>query len=316
MCIRDRVSTQSTWGKQNKQQNMLNRGLERLLNLSCNLSFGIASNFSQKSNYYNQFNYAVSMLPHPDKLAKGGEDAYYANSKLLAVADGVGGWNDHGVDPAKYSRELCRHIETLWNEHFLNYLTNPKQLIIDAAQKTKAQGSSTLAIVTIDDIKPVLYSSYIGDSGYNIYRPGNNKTLDIAFVSEEQQKSFNFPYQIGSVGDPPTDARKFTHQVKDKDIIVIGSDGLFDNLDEHQIKLILEKNLNEQGELQDIQNLAKQLGNETQKYAMDKKYMSPFAKRAAEQGLYFQGGKLDDITLIIGQINFSNATQQNAKADL
>ena len=81
--------------------------------------------------------------------------------RLLAVADGVGGWNDHGVDPAKYSRELCRHIETLWNEHFLNYLTNPKKLIIDAAQKTKAQGSSTLAIVTIDDIKPVLYSSYV-----------------------------------------------------------------------------------------------------------------------------------------------------------
>ena len=51
---------------------------------------------------------------------------FYKFLRLLAVADGVGGWNDHGVDPAKYSRELCRHIETLWNEHFLNYLTNPK----------------------------------------------------------------------------------------------------------------------------------------------------------------------------------------------
>jgi serine/threonine protein phosphatase PrpC len=27
---------------------------------------------------------------------------------LLVVADGVGGWNNHGVDPALYSKELCR----------------------------------------------------------------------------------------------------------------------------------------------------------------------------------------------------------------
>ncbi len=26
---------------------------------------------------------------------------------ILAVADGVGGWADHGVDPALYSKELC-----------------------------------------------------------------------------------------------------------------------------------------------------------------------------------------------------------------
>jgi len=30
------------------------------------------------------------------------------NNRLLAVADGVGGWNDYGIDPAKYSRELCQ----------------------------------------------------------------------------------------------------------------------------------------------------------------------------------------------------------------
>jgi serine/threonine protein phosphatase PrpC len=25
---------------------------------------------------------------------------------ILAVADGVGGWNNHGIDPSKYSKEL------------------------------------------------------------------------------------------------------------------------------------------------------------------------------------------------------------------
>lgn len=32
------------------------------------------------------------MIPHPDKVAKGGEDAYFTNEKLISVADGVGGW--------------------------------------------------------------------------------------------------------------------------------------------------------------------------------------------------------------------------------
>jgi protein phosphatase PTC7 len=32
------------------------------------------------------------MIPHPDKVKKGGEDACFANSDMLLVADGVGGW--------------------------------------------------------------------------------------------------------------------------------------------------------------------------------------------------------------------------------
>jgi len=26
------------------------------------------------------------------------------------VADGVGGWNEVGIDPAKYSKELCQQF--------------------------------------------------------------------------------------------------------------------------------------------------------------------------------------------------------------
>ena len=55
------------------------------------------------------------MIPHPDKVEKGGEDAVFTSSRyaaltrsLLAVADGVGGWADSGVDPAFYSRKLCK----------------------------------------------------------------------------------------------------------------------------------------------------------------------------------------------------------------
>ena len=51
-------------------------------------------------------------LPHPDKTAKGGEDAWFARVSAangggaLGVADGVGGFNDQGVDPGLYARVL------------------------------------------------------------------------------------------------------------------------------------------------------------------------------------------------------------------
>lgn len=47
------------------------------------------------------------MIPHPKKAAKGGEDALYVSPGLIAVADGVGGWGEMGVDPGLFSKELC-----------------------------------------------------------------------------------------------------------------------------------------------------------------------------------------------------------------
>ena len=48
---------------------------------------------------------------------------------------------------------------------------------------------------------------------------------------EEHTHDFNFPFQIGSQGDNPTVSLTKQHQVQHNDIIVVGTDGLFDNLD-------------------------------------------------------------------------------------
>jgi hypothetical protein len=52
-------------------------------------------------------NFRVFVLPHMQKRHKGGEDAAVLTDRVLAVADGVGGWAENGVDPANYSRRLC-----------------------------------------------------------------------------------------------------------------------------------------------------------------------------------------------------------------
>jgi serine/threonine protein phosphatase PrpC len=53
------------------------------------------------------------MIPHPAKVDKGGEDAFFiAESGLcVGVADGVGGWAEVGVDPGLYSSELMQRAE-------------------------------------------------------------------------------------------------------------------------------------------------------------------------------------------------------------
>ena len=62
------------------------------------------------------------------KKDTGGEDAWYNSDFILAVADGVGGWNRHGVDPAKFSRKLMTNIEDFYPQKPRFYEENPKEL--------------------------------------------------------------------------------------------------------------------------------------------------------------------------------------------
>ena len=50
------------------------------------------------------------IIPHDEKKHRGGEDAADSNDYVLAVADGVGGWANRGVNPGLYSAELTRSV--------------------------------------------------------------------------------------------------------------------------------------------------------------------------------------------------------------
>ena len=76
-------------------------------------------------------------------------------SNLLAVADGVGGWNSRGVDPALFSRELCENVKSDYivqkNFYGSSSEIDIKKLLIDAVAKTKSKGSSTFVMLMIDE---------------------------------------------------------------------------------------------------------------------------------------------------------------------
>lgn len=54
-------------------------------------------------------------MPAVAKMETGGEDAWYHSANLIVVADGVGGWNRYGIDPALYSRQLVSNVKNFFN---------------------------------------------------------------------------------------------------------------------------------------------------------------------------------------------------------
>jgi protein phosphatase PTC7 len=175
---------------------------------------------------------AVCNIPHDDKRYKGGEDAFTTSPKLIAVADGVGGWADRGVDPGLFSKQLCKDIQAIFDKN-AETKYSLKQILIEAVKRNKHMGSSTACLAMIDaDDK--LKTTNLGDSGYVIFRSTNGK-IEKIFRSKEQQYSFNFPYQCGSGCELPTNAFDNEHEIFEHDLIVMGTDGVLDNVFDEDI---------------------------------------------------------------------------------
>ena len=68
----------------------------------------------------------------------------------MAVADGVGGWNEVGVDPALFSNELCRNLWEEYKSASQRNSINLKTIFVEAVKKTKSKGSSTAVMVALD----------------------------------------------------------------------------------------------------------------------------------------------------------------------
>lgn len=100
-------------------------------------------------------------------------------------------------------------------------------------------------------------------------------------------------------GDNPSSALEFEHDIKDKDIVIVGSDGLFDNMDFEQIRQQISQYVMKDKSI-DVQSLARDLGKQAKSYSLQWLYDSPFAQKARANKHYFMGGKSDDITVIVG----------------
>lgn len=151
----------------------------------------------------------------------------------------------------------------------------------------------------------------MGDCGILVIRHN-----DYIFRSEEQQHSFNFPYQLGtSSPDRPKDAQvsnpcmgdqlanilqSFTVAVEKGDIVIMGSDGLFDNLFDKEILSIVKSHVasytipgsgNRPPKVLSIepQKISDALAERAKTVSLSKLNVdSPFQVRATNEGLYYQ----------------------------
>ncbi|KAK1291261.1 putative protein phosphatase 2C 55 [Acorus calamus] len=238
-------------------------------------------------------------LPHPEKEETGGEDAHFicVDEQAIGVADGVGGWAMHGVDAGLYARELMSHSVSAIQEEPKGSI-DPSRVLEKAYTSTKAKGSSTACIIALTD--QGIHAVNLGDSGFVVVRQGS--TL---FRSPVQQHDFNFTYQLesGNASDLPSSAQVFTVPVASGDVIIAGTDGLFDNLYNNEVTAVvvhaIRAGLGPQVTAQKIAALARQR-------ALDKNRQTPFSSAAQDAGYRYYGGKLDDITVVVSYITIQS----------
>ena len=159
----------------------------------------------------------------------------------LCVADGVGSWRQYGVDPRNFSHRLVENAKKIIESDAeqRNVLTqaslgsdfalfsaepiHPYDVMADAWALTRAEkitGSSTMCVATLDSKLNQLAYSNLGDCGLLVVRhvdsevaggltrerstPRHLRSNDllVSYLSQQQLKSFNFPYQLGYSGIP------------------------------------------------------------------------------------------------------------------
>ena len=157
---------------------------------------------------------AAFMIPKPEGSPLG-EDAFAICSKrtAFAVADGVGGWAEEGVDAGLYSRALMSGCKAALDG---SPTVSLAQALDAALQPAKLiRGSSTAVLADIQG--RVLSVLNVGDSGFIVLRRqgrANSKAPPSFFPvmrSYEQQYSFNFPFQLGTGSDlVAADAQLYT----------------------------------------------------------------------------------------------------------
>ncbi|KAJ9167503.1 hypothetical protein P3X46_022151 [Hevea brasiliensis] len=243
------------------------------------------------------------LIPHPNKIERGGEDAFFVskyNGGVIAVADGVSGWAEQNVDPSLFPQELMANASCLVGDEEVN--DDPKILLRKAHAATSSTGSATV-IVAMLERNGLLKIANVGDCGLRVVRGGQ-----MIFSTPTQEHYFDCPYQLSSemVGQTYLDAMVSSMELMEGDTIVMGSDGLFDNVFDNEIVSTIAR-------YDSVAEAAKALANLARTHAMDSEFESPYALEARSKGIdvpfwkkilgmKLAGGKLDDITVIVGQV--------------
>jgi protein phosphatase PTC7 len=149
---------------------------------------------------------------------------------------------------------------------------------------------------------------------------GRRKGAHVTYRSPQQLHYFNCPFQLGFAGaelvsDVVDDLASGTHSpmrekplfetpengmrlrvpVLEGDLIILATDGLFDNVDEDVLLEIVRAE-------PDLEAMTRQLVQKAYDLSLDRMRDSPFARLAKENDLMWGGGMPDDITIVAARV--------------
>lgn len=268
-----------------------------------------------------------------------GDDAVYASDHFICANDGVGAWSarprghaglwsrlilhfwvsameEDAIKPRpqgkEYKPDPVAYLQTAL-ERTLEATSGPGECL-GTTTATGAQlyyKSSTGAATPSAHPTPLLYVTNLGDSQVMVVRPGSRKMV---YKSTEQWHWFDCPRQLGtnSPDTPAENAVVDTVDLEEGDVVLAMSDGVIDNLWEHEIVENVTESIARwekgeggpaSGDRQGGANggmtfVAEQLMMAAKTIALDPFAESPFMEHAIEEGLASEGGKPDDISVV------------------
>jgi protein phosphatase PTC7 len=155
-----------------------------------------------------------------------------------------------------------------------------------------ATGASTALVATIgkDGFLRVLN---IGDSVCLVVRGDK-----VVARTKEIVHFFDCPYQLSEDSpDRAQDGTRLNFEVLPGDVVVMGSDGVFDNLDDTRIIETIASSPER------ASVIARRIADLSRKISLDDNAVTPYAKLAKRNGFEdFQsgrGGKLDDVSCVV-----------------
>jgi len=282
-------------------------------------------------------------VAHCDKVATGGEDAWFALGRAFGVADGVGGFNALGVDPGAYAKALAVEAARASERSGVarsgaRSAGDVKAIAIEAQRTVKLPGAATFVMCALNS-DGVLRIANVGDCGARVIRDGK-----VREKTRAQQHYFNCPYQLAyeelnAECDVGGDAEMYEFACAIGDVVVVASDGLFDNVFDDDIGAICEAAFAGESDVaRASMACAEALATKARAHAEDKKYDSPYARERAKSatdaggapkasGLFGGlnkmlggdrnlGGKMDDITVVVATVvNAAQAQKELAASE-
>ncbi|ORX34915.1 phosphatase 2C-like domain-containing protein [Kockovaella imperatae] len=256
------------------------------------------------------------------------EDGKNSSSKAASRDQAASGWASKAWRTGRVAASEVERVEEAKRRPLdpVEIMQRGFEKCLSCVLSEGIHGSSTCLLALLHH--STLLVANVGDCCLLLIRGG-----DIVLRTDEMQHAFNFPLQLGthSRDEPMKDAKRYDIPVRKGDVVVVGSDGLMDNLFDEDILDTLAQFASPvsgpepgpsssrpttPGGLPPFspQKVSEALCKRARAVSEETSATSPFMVKAIEEGIDFVGGKKDDISVLVGVIG--NRDESGAKSGL